>query len=100
MTRAALFLALLLPGVAEAQEAVPAVPVVPCSTHQAVIEILTRHGETVQSIGLSDDGDGLVEMWANRATGSWTLVIVGADGSACVPIMGGMFSTAAQGDPA
>jgi hypothetical protein len=42
-----------------------------------------RYGETLAHSGLTDGGN-IVEIWASRETGTWTVLLIAADGMACV----------------
>ena len=62
-----------------------------CAPRQAVIEALgERFGEARQSVGM--DSRGVVaEVWANQATGTWTMTITGPEGITCIVAHGDGF---------
>lgn len=57
-----------------------------------------RYGEAQQFFGLS--GSAVLEMWANRETGSWTLISTSPNGVSCLIAAGEAFQPVPQGDPA
>src|SRR6188472_4476822 len=55
-----------------------------CAAHADVVRKLAeRFGETRTGIGLHKD-DAVVEVFSSAATGSWTIVVTGADGLSCL----------------
>ncbi len=61
-----------------------------------------KYGETRRSMGLSDNS--VVELFANEATGSWTILITSPQGIACILAAGEAFQIDAAeltttGDP-
>lgn len=71
----------LMPGLASAQAN--------CATDAQMKEILAgKYGESIAAQGLSLSGY-IVQFWANTDTGTWTAVIVGPDGTACIADQGG-----------
>jgi len=61
-----------------------------CAPRAVVTGKLTADfGETRQSLGLG--GGALVELWANIATGSWTITVTDARGLTCVRAAGDSF---------
>lgn len=84
MIRAAAFLAALAAGQAAAQARQN------CAPRDRVIAFLAeRYGEGLQAMGLS--GSAVMELYANRATGTWTLVATGPEGIACLVASGQAF---------
>lgn len=67
---------------------------VPCRETAAVDRMLAGFGQTVQSIGLTSDGQ-MVQWWGNADTGSWTVVVVHASGASCITLHGTAFEAAA-----
>lgn len=56
-----------------------------CAPYDVVHEGLQgKYGESVQVQGLTEDGSALVRIYANRETGSWSLVYVSSTGMACL----------------
>jgi hypothetical protein len=49
-----------------------------------------RYGETRQSLGLAG-GRGVVELYANSESGSWTILITSPQGTACLMAAGDSF---------
>lgn len=81
MTR--LILALLI--------ATPAYADAPCAPLAEITKRITdEFGETRAYVGLADDGNA-VQAFANAKTGTWTLLAVAPDGTACVVTWGGGF---------
>jgi len=59
-----------------------------CASYEAHARYLaTRYGESPLFSGLAGDGITL-QVFVNRATGSWTALLVRADGLSCVTSMG------------
>ncbi len=55
-----------------------------CRTHAEFTDALVRvHGETRAWWGLSGQGTAVLELHISRETGSWTLLRVEPDGTAC-----------------
>lgn len=56
-----------------------------CDTREAILATLQRrYGEAQQSYGYSPDWRSVVEIWSNADTGTWTLLVSGANGRSCV----------------
>jgi hypothetical protein len=91
-------LAVLLASPAPAQEPPR------CAPHAQIIGILAaQYGETQQGYGINT-GDALVEVYANREAGTFTILATKATGEACIVTDGGgwVFSPQApapQGNP-
>ena len=66
---------------------------------QVAARLAERFGETPRAMGLNGDA-ALLEIFASEETGSWTLVITGADGTACIIATGQAFQAAAPAPPA
>ncbi len=65
----------------------------PCARRETLVaQLADRWGETAQAIGLN--GDALLELFASRETGTWTLALTGADGISCIIAAGTAFQTA------
>lgn len=72
-----LLLALAVPMAASAQQN--------CASYSAVRErLIENYQENVQSRGLFVGGQGILEIWANAETGTWTAVTIDPNGIACV----------------
>ena len=72
-----LVIAIVLPKQAQSQE-------IPCiEWESAKSQLETVYGETRKSISITKDLKSFVEVYANEDTGSWTIVITGADGMTC-----------------
>lgn len=55
-----------------------------CAAHDDVVRKLAdRYGEVRTSIGLHKS-DSVVEVFTSARTGTWTIVVTGADGLACL----------------
>jgi hypothetical protein len=67
-----------------------------CAARASVLQQLSeRYGETRQSIGLGGN-DALVELFASRATGTWTITVTLPSGTTCVVAAGDAFETVAD----
>lgn len=86
MTRLALALALIAaPAVAQT---------IACGPYDQLTHFLdTKQGQTPQSLALEQSGN-LIETWADLASGSWTLVMIAPDGTACIIATGPLFQLA------
>ena len=83
--------AMLLPAFALCLLAVPGgAKASACQLRADAIDVLTAHGEQRQSYGLTRAG-GLVEVFANLDTGSWTVTITSASGITCAVAAGHHF---------
>ncbi|MEM1383580.1 MAG: hypothetical protein AAF713_00310 [Pseudomonadota bacterium] len=59
-----------------------------CGKRDAIVEQLeAKYGETRSSYGLSQ-GKGVVEVYSNPDTGTWTVLITNAQGTACLMAAG------------
>jgi erythromycin esterase-like protein len=66
-----------------------------CAARTQVVERLAeRFGETLQSVGV-DAGGGLVELFASRDTGTWTILATNPDGSTCLVASGSTWESLA-----
>lgn len=55
-----------------------------CDHRGTVIERLAEdYGETLQSLGMNAE-DRVVEVYASRTTGTWTILVTNRDGTACM----------------
>ncbi len=62
-----------------------------CAERTAVVERLAeRYGETLQSMGMHAN-DGLLEVYASEATGTWTILVTTPDGTSCMIAAGEMW---------
>jgi len=60
----------------------PRTVAVPCAGADVLPGLLSRnYGEAVAGQGVA--GGALVQLWRNRQTGSWTILLVSPDGAAC-----------------
>lgn len=67
-----------------------------CADRGKIVERLAEtFGETLQSLGLNQD-NGVVEIYASEATGTWTILLTRPDGLACLLASGQMW----EGDAA
>lgn len=68
--------------------ALPAAAQMVCGARGVVVGQLTeKHGETVQSYGLQH-GRGVVEVFANVESGSWTIIVTNLNGKTCLMAAG------------
>lgn len=75
-----------------------------CGKRAEIIKQLeSKYGETRQSLGLQQ-GRGIVEIYANNETGSWTILVTDPRGTSCLLAAGESFEEAGDivksGDPA
>lgn len=75
-----------------------------CAPREQVVERLaTRYGETRQSVGLNSS-NRLMEVFASRETGTWTITVTSAEGVTCLVASGQAFQELTEalpvGDPA
>ena len=64
-----------------------------CAPRDVVLDRLAQsYGETRQSIGLGSRGT-LIEVFASRETGSWTITATQPDGTTCLIASGQSFET-------
>ncbi|MEM6933720.1 MAG: hypothetical protein AAF526_09040 [Pseudomonadota bacterium] len=62
-----------------------------CGKREAIVDQLrTKYGETAQSRGLAQ-GAGMVEIFANNTSGSWTIVVTHPTGMTCLMASGEAF---------
>lgn len=62
-----------------------------CAARELVVQRLAdKYGETLTSMGLHQD-NGLVEIYASDATGTWTILLSKPDGQACLLAAGRMW---------
>jgi hypothetical protein len=81
-----------LPAIAHAQQN--------CAPRDAIAESLTgKYGESLQSAGVGGNGS-LVEMWANTATGTWTITVTAPGGPTCMVAAGEQFEAENPAEPA
>ncbi len=70
-----------------------------CAAHEQVVATLTqKYGETRQSFGLTATNQ-LVEMFASRASGTWTIIVTDTNGVACLIAAGDSFDRIADQVP-
>lgn len=66
-----------------------------CAKRDQVVERLaSKYGEVRQSIGLAPN-NGVFEVYASKDTGSWTILVTGTNGVACLVASGQAFETLA-----
>jgi len=64
-----------------------------CGNHDTVVARLAeRFGETRQSMGLGTN-NSVVEVFASKETGSWTITVTSARGITCLVASGQAFET-------
>lgn len=64
--------------------------------------LATRYDETPRAQGLSHTGQEIIVIYGSEASGSWSLVVVRPDGTACLLAAGQMFralEAVATGEP-
>lgn len=81
-------LALMIPAAAPAADT--------CAPRDVVLQRLaTTYGETRQSIGLGANNQ-MVEIFASRETGSWTITVTRPGGITCLVASGQAFETLSE----
>jgi hypothetical protein len=71
-----------------------------CAPRDQVVERLaTKYGESRETIGLAGGGTSIVEQFANRETGSWTITITTAEMITCLVASGQSFEGLAEDLP-
>ncbi|MEM7237723.1 MAG: hypothetical protein AAF501_07870 [Pseudomonadota bacterium] len=64
-----------------------------CGKRQAILdELRAKYGETAQSRGFAQ-GAGVVEIFANNTSGSWTIVVTHPSGMTCLMASGEAFES-------
>ncbi len=67
----------------------------PCAERDKVIERLAeKYGETLQSIGMQSNS-GVLEVYASKETGTWTILVTDPTGTACMIAAGQMWESGA-----
>ena len=70
-----------------------------CAPRAAVVErLVSGYGETRQSIGLGSN-NAVIEVFASRDTGSWTITVTLPNGLTCLVASGQSFETLAEALP-
>lgn len=94
-----LFLSVLL-AIAIIVIAVPLFADIICAPREAFLQKLhDDYEEVVWGMGLIAE-DGYLEVWVNRETGSWTIMITYTDGQSCVLATGEDWEDFAPPEPA
>ncbi|MCK9544726.1 MAG: hypothetical protein M0R03_22130 [Novosphingobium sp.] len=88
---AAVWLLMWLAGEALAQACLPIADV------EAVLH--GRYGESPRFQGLTEGLSAIWQAWLNEATGTWTIVVLRPDGSAC-PVIAGQMGALVEPIPA
>lgn len=69
--------------------ATPATANEKCAPYPVMAETLsTRFGETKVSEGIGGQGKAILQVWSNSETSTWSVLIVGANGVACLVAAG------------
>lgn len=62
-----------------------------CAARADIVrELVERYGETRRSLGIAR-GRGVFELFANSRSGSWTIIVTDARGTACLVAAGDAF---------
>ena len=70
-----------------------------CGEREAIISQLERkYGETRRSVGLQQQGRGVVEVYASETTGSWTILVTDTKGRSCLMAVGDAFEAVKTAD--
>jgi hypothetical protein len=81
-----LFALALLPGAALADQR-------PCAAHDKIADALSKqYGEAAHAMGLAED-DTVMEIYASKDTGTWTLTVTMPNGMTCLVATGKNFET-------
>lgn len=63
-----------------------------CAARKALVaELSEKYGEAPRALGLQQ-GRGVVELFANEASGSWTILVTSPEGISCLLAAGDAFS--------
>lgn len=91
------FLLCLLAFPASAQE-------MACGPHEAIVAKLSskEHGERLMFVGAAEwnKKPATVQLWANRDTASWSVLVVMEDGISCLALYGNSLRVAPAPKPA
>lgn len=67
-----------------------------CADHsQIIVRLAERYGETRQGVGLGQN-NSIVEIYASRDTGTWTILVTMPDGIACLVASGEAWDVLAE----
>lgn len=67
-----------------------------CGTRDLVLDRLTdKYGESRQSMGLAAN-NGVLEIFASKETGTWTILVTQPDGKTCLIASGQAFEDAIE----
>jgi hypothetical protein len=70
-----------------------------CNAHAAVVaQLAEKYGETRQSIGIAQ-GNAVIEVFASRETGTWTITVTTPDGPTCLIAAGEAFEATHEAPP-
>lgn len=70
-----------------------------CAERESIVTRLeSSYGETQQSIGLSQQ-NGMLEVYASKDTGTWTILVTNPNGVSCLVASGQAFETLAAVAP-
>ena len=71
-----------------------------CLPYADVLAVLNgRYGESPRFQGMTDDLSGIWQAWINEGTGTWTIIVLRPDGSAC-PVIAGQLGALVEPIPA
>ncbi len=63
-----------------------------CNTVEHAENLLTeRYQEQLNWLGIAIGGVNIFQLWTNPETGTWTILVINADGLACLAVDGVMF---------
>ena len=78
----------------------PSVAQVLCGDRKTIVEGLEKeYGETRRTVGLLQQGRGVVETYASVKTGSWTILVTDTRGKSCLLAAGEAFSLEEPKEP-
>jgi len=78
----------------------PALSAPNCGSRDVIVtQLAEQYGETRQAIGLGAD-NAVVEVFASRSSGSWTILVTTPQGLSCLVASGQAFEALAEALPA
>lgn len=91
----AIVIAMMLAKAALAEDQPPV-----CKPHDEAAAILAQqYGEARVSVGILGNGQSMMEMFANPASGTWTVLMTSAQGIACIVAYGESFEAVTEAAP-
>lgn len=70
-----------------------------CGPHEAIVSMLEGVGEHLRGAGVIGKGQGMMQLWFRPAGATFSMVIVGTDGGACIVATGTDWTEAPEPQP-